>query len=135
MKTLIPIVFACIICFIACQPTKEIDLEGTWYFSEHIEGNAELNAQSKAMIKSITSIFKDGTISFKEGTVVMKSPVAGDRTGTYTAGNGVVDMEFGKSSQISLHIKNENNNLVILFNENGEDETGKIILTQKQTTF
>ena len=131
MKTLIPIVLSHIICFTACQPTKKTNIEGNWSFSEHIEGKAELNSQSKAMIKSITSIFKDGTISFKEGTVVMKSPVAGHRTGTYTVVNGVVDMEFGETSQISLHIKNENNKLVILFNENGEDETGKIILTQK----
>ncbi len=131
MKTLIPIVFFALIFATGCQPTKKINVEGNWSFSEYIEGKAELNAQNIAMIKSITSIFKDGIITFKEGTVVMKSPVAGDRTGTYTVSNGIVDMEFGETSQMSLHIKKENNNLVILFNENAEEETGKIILTQK----
>ena len=131
MKKLIPIIFLILICSIACEPAKEIKVEGNWAFSELIQGKAELNNQNKAMIKSITSLFKDGEISFKEGNVTIKSPVAGNRTGTYTVKNGIIDMEFGENSQVSLHIKNDGENLAILFSEDGENETGKIILVKK----
>ena len=40
-------------------------------------------------------------------------------------------MEFGENSQVSLHIKNDGENLAILFSEDGENETGKIILVKK----
>tara|TARA_B100001778_G_scaffold305904_1_gene284825 strand:- start:1880 stop:2275 length:396 start_codon:yes stop_codon:yes gene_type:complete len=131
MKKLIPIIFLILICSVACEPAKEIKVEGNWEFSELIQGKAELNNQNKAMIKSITSLFKDGEISFKEGNVTIKSPVAGNRTGTYTVKNGIIDMEFGENSQVSLHIKNDGENLAILFSEDGENETGKIILVKK----
>ena len=131
MKKLIPIIFLILICSLACEPAKEIKVEGNWEFSELIQGKAELNNQNKAMIKSITSLFKDGEISFKEGNVTIKSPVAGNRTGTYTVKNGIIDMEFGENSQVSLHIKNDGENLAILFSEDGENETGKIILVKK----
>ena len=131
MKKLIPIIFLILICSVACEPAKEIKVEGNWEFSELIQGKAELNNQNKAMIKSITSLFKDGEISFKEGNVTIKSPVAGNRTGTYTVKNGIIDMEFGENSQVSLHIKNDGENLAILFSEYGENETGKIILVKK----
>ena len=81
-------------------------------------------------MNSITSLFKDGTISFNKGNVNIKSPVAGNRTGTYTLKNGIIDMEFGENSQVSLHIKNDGENLAILFSEDGENETGKIILAK-----
>ena len=126
-----PIIFLILICSVACEPAKEIKVEGNWEFSELIQGKAELNNQNKAMIKSITSLFKDGEISFKEGNVTIKSPVAGNRTGTYTVKNGIIDMEFGENSQVSLHIKNDGENLAILFSEDGENETGKIILVKK----
>ena len=126
-----PIIFLILICSVACEPAKEIKVEGNWEFSELIQGKAELNNQNKAMIKSITSLFKDGEISFKEGNVTIKSPVAGNRTGTYTVKNGIIDMEFGENSQVSLHIKNDGENLAILFSEYGENETGKIILVKK----
>ena len=87
--------------------------------------------ENKAMIQSITSLFEDGKISFKEGKVSIKSPVAGNRNGTYTLKNGIIDMEFGANSQVSLHIKNDGQNLAILFNEDGENETGKIILVKE----
>ncbi|MAS52571.1 MAG: hypothetical protein CMD20_05145 [Flavobacteriales bacterium] len=131
MKKLMPIIFLILICSVACEPAKEIKVEGNWEFSELIQGKAELNNQNKAMIKSITSLFKDGEISFKEGNVTIKSPVAGNRTGTYTVKNGIIDMEFGENSQVSLHIKNDGENLAILFSEDGENETGKIILVKK----
>ena len=131
MKKLIPIIFLILICSLACEPAKEIKVEGNWEFSELIQGKAELNNQNKAMIKSITSLFKDGEISFKEGNVTIKSPVAGNRKGTYTVKNGIIDMEFGENSQVSLHIKNDGENLAILFSEDGENETGKIILVKK----
>lgn len=131
MKKLIPIIFLTLICSVACEPAKEIKVEGSWEFSELFEGKTELNNQNKAIIKSITSLFKDGEISFKEGNVTIKSPVAGNRTGTYTVKNGIIDMEFGENSQVSLHIKNDGENLAILFSEDGENETGKIILVKK----
>ena len=131
MKKLIPIIFLILICSVACEPAKEIKVEGNWEFSELIQGKAELNNQNKTMIKSITSLFKDGEISFKEGNVTIKSPVAGNRTGTYTVKNGIIDMEFGENSQVSLHIKNDGENLAILFSEDGENETGKIILVKE----
>ena len=84
------------------------------------------------MIKSITSIFKDGEISFKDGNVTIKSPVAGNRIGTYTLNNDVIDMEFGANSQISLHMKNEGENLAILFSKDGENETGKILMIKME---
>lgn len=83
------------------------------------------------MINSIVALFKDGKISFKEDNVAIKSSVAGDKSGIYTIRNGIINMEFGENSQVSLHIKNDGENLAILFSENGENETGKIILVKK----
>ena len=132
MRKLIPVVFLSIIFTIACEPAKNVEVEGNWKFSELIKGKIELNNQNKAMIKSITSIFKDGEISFKDGNVTIKSPVAGNRIGTYTLNNDVIDMEFGANSQISLHMKNEGENLAILFSKDGENETGKILMIKME---
>ena len=132
MRKLIPVVFLSIIFTIACEPTKNVEVEGNWKFSELIKGKIELNNQNKAMIKSITSIFKDGEICFKDGNVTIKSPVAGNRIGTYTLNNDVIDMEFGANSQISLHMKNEGENLAILFSKDGENETGKILMIKME---
>lgn len=134
MRTLIPIVFLALICTTSCEPPKEVKVQGNWEFSELVKGKTELNRQNKAMIKSITSLFEDGTISFNKGNVNINSPVAGNRTGTYTLKNGIIDMEFGENSQVSLHIKNDGENLAILFSEDGENETGKIILAKSETS-
>ena len=131
MKKIILNTFLVLLTVVACQSPQEIKVEGNWVFGELIEGKAELNNQNKAMIQSITSLFEDGEISFKEGKVSIKSPVAGNRNGTYTLKNGIIDMEFGANSQVSLHIKNDGQNLAILFNEDGENETGKIILVKE----
>ncbi len=131
MKKIILNTFLVLLTVVAGQSPQEIKVEGNWVFGELIEGKAELNNQNKAMIQSITSLFEDGEISFKEGKVSIKSPVAENRTGTYTLKNGIIDMEFGANSQVSLHIKNDGQNLAILFNEDGENETGKIILVKE----
>ena len=131
MKKLILLALIVSAFILACEPPNEVKVQGSWYFSELIQGKSELNNQQKAMIKSITSLFKDGKISFNEGNVKIKSPLAGNRTGTYTLNNGIIDMAFGENSQVSLHIKNDGERLAILFSEDGEDETGKIVLIKE----
>ena len=133
MKKTITILFSAVLFFAACnqEPAKKINVEGAWKFEQHIEGKAELNAQSAAMINSIVSLFKDGEVEFKEGNVNMKGPVVGNRKGTYTVKDGKLDVELGKGSQFSLHVKNEGANLIVLFNEDGDQETGKIVLVKK----
>ena len=61
----------------------------------------------------------------------MLSPKRGNRTGTYTLENGKLDMAFGDNNQVSLNVMNEENNLIVLFNEGDPEETGKIILVKK----
>lgn len=127
------VVFASVGLFFACNqaPKQPVNVEGNWTFKEHVKGNAELNTQNEAMINSIVSLFEGGTISMQEGKVNLKSPVAGDRSGTYMVNDGKLDVAFGSKSQFSLHVANQDSNLVILFNENGEAETGKIVLVKE----
>lgn len=116
--------------FMACNstPKQEVKVDGDWTFSEFVEGKAELNPQNQAMIQSIVKLFKDGSVSFKDGKINIQSPVAGKRSGTYTIEDGKLNAALGGNSQFSLHVANEAGNLVILFNEDGSQETGKIVL-------
>lgn len=131
MKKVMAFLFSAVLLFTACEPVKEVKVEGDWKFSEHVQGKAKLNPQNQAMITSIASLFIDGSISLKEGKVEMASPKGGSRKGTYTISNGKLDMAFGAKNQVSINVMNEGQNLIVLFNEGGVEETGKIVLVKK----
>lgn len=132
MKKVFFMMFSAVLLFAACEPKPElkVNVEGDWKFLEHVEGNAELNPQNQMMIKSIVSIFEDASISMKDGKISLESKGAGKRTGTYTIKNGKWDVSFGESGHLSLNVTNEKDNLIVLFNEGGAEETGKIVLTK-----
>lgn len=132
MKKIILILFGTVLILTACdqKPTKQVKVDGEWKYSEFVEGNAELDFQNKAMVNTIVSLFKDSKITMEKGIISLESPAAGSKNGTYTINNGRLDCEFGPNNQLSLHVDNEGENLIILFNENGAKETGKIILTK-----
>ena len=109
------------------QSNTTLMVEGDWKFSSFVEGNEELNAQNKAMVKSIVELFEDGTVSFYQDSIRIQSPTAGKRMGTYVIEEGKINASLGGNSQFSLNAMNEGGNLVILFNEDGATETGKII--------
>tara|TARA_B100000767_G_scaffold268192_2_gene288057 strand:- start:17 stop:418 length:402 start_codon:yes stop_codon:yes gene_type:complete len=133
MYKVIAILFSAVLLITACEPGKNVivNVEGDWKFSEYVQGKAALNPQNKSMVNAIISIFENGSISLKEGKVEMLSPKRGNRTGTYTLENGKLDMAFGDNNQVSLNVMNEENNLIVLFNEGDPEETGKIILVKK----
>lgn len=118
--------------FIACaQPAEPVKVEGDWKFKEQVEGSATLNPQEEAMITSIASLFIDGEVSMHVGVIQMKSPKRGSRKGTYTVSDGKLNAEFGASNQIILHMKNEGENLSILFGDASVEELGKIVLEKR----
>lgn len=118
--------------FMACNsaPKEPLKVEGKWNFKEFVEGTAELNPQNQAMVNTIVNMFKDGSIEMAEGKVTLVSPSAGERSGTYTVEDGKLNVKFGENSQFALHVANENGNLIILFNEDGSKETGKIVMAK-----
>lgn len=134
MKKLVFGILAATIVLLSCEgkAPKTVDVKGNWEFSKHIEGTGELSVQEQAMVKSIVSVFQDGSVNYKEdGTLTMESPRVGKRTGTYSINDGKLEQKMGENSQFILHVQNEGENLAILFNEGGDASVGKIILTKK----
>lgn len=116
---------------LACGTAKKpVQVEGDWKFKEHVEGNASLNPQNQAMVTSIVKMFENGELSLKDGNATLSSPSVGDRQGTYTVEDGKLNVKLGENSQFALHVANDNGNLIILFNEDGSKETGKIVMTK-----
>ena len=114
------------------QPANEVNVEGNWKFDKHVEGDAKLNPENKMMVQSIVNLFEGGSVSLKDGKISMKSSAAGSRKGTYTVADGKLNVQFGENSQFSLHVANQDSTgLLILFNEGGEKETGKIVLLKE----
>ncbi len=132
MKKVFALLIAVVV-FVACssEPKKELKVDGDWKFQSFVEGETKLNPQSQAMVKSILKIFEDGEVSFKEGNIEINSPGVGKRSGTYTVEDGKISAKLGENSQFVLHASNEGETLVILFNEFGEKETGKIVMAKK----
>lgn len=132
MKKAVTVILSAIVLFLtSCEgtPKKEVNVVGDWKFEQFIEGTEKLSPQSEAMVNAIVSIFKDCEVSYKaDGNVVMKSPVVGNKTGTYTLDNGKLDQQLGKGTQFVLHLTNDKEKLVILLNEEDTKETGKILL-------
>lgn len=117
--------------FVACNstPKEPVSVEGTWNYKEFVEGKTELNPQNQAMVNTIVEMFKDGSIAMSEGKVTLNSPSVGKRSGTYFVEDGKLNVKFGENSQFVLHVANEGGNLIILFNEDGSTETGKIVFS------
>ena len=118
--------------FFACnnQVQQPLSVEGDWKFKAFVPGSQELNPQNQAMVDAIVDLFKDGTVHFQGDSIRLNSPSAGQRAGTYTLEAGKINAALGGNSQFSLNALNENGNLVILFNEDGNAETGKIVLEE-----
>ncbi len=114
------------------QSSHVVNVEGDWKFDKHVEGEAKLNPENKMMVQSIVSLFEGGSMSLKGGKISMNSSEAGDRKGTYTVEDGKLNVQLGKNSQFSLHVANQDSTgLLILFNEGGEKETGKIVMLKE----
>ena len=132
MRKVVTVILSAIaLIFTSCEgaPKKEVNLVGDWKFEKFIEGTEKLSPQTKAMVKSIVSIFKDCEISYKaDGTVKMTSLEMGSKTGTYTLDNGKLDQQMGKNNQFVLHLTNDKEKLVIFFNEDETKESGRILL-------
>ena len=132
MKKVFAIIIVALV-FAACssEPKKELKVDGDWEFQSFIEGETKLNPQSQAMVKSILKMFKDGEVSFKDGNIEINSPGIGKRSGTFSVEDGKISAKLGENSQFVLHASNQEETLVILFNEFGEKETGKIVMAKK----
>jgi hypothetical protein len=127
-KTLVVLVCALLV---ACnqESDKEVHVEGNWKFEKYVEGKIELVPENEMMVKSIVNLFKGAQLSLQDGKVTMKSAAAGHRKGTYTVTDAKLHVQFSEKSQFSLHVSNQDSTrLLILFNENGEKQTGKIVL-------
>lgn len=128
---LLSVVMICISC--EGNPPKKVNIEGNWKFDEHVKGTGDLNVQHQAIVKSIVSVFENGTVNYKsDGTLTMNSPVVGKKQGTYTVNNGKLEQHMGKNSQFILHVQNEGEKLAILFNEDGDASIGKILLVKSK---
>ena len=132
MRKVVTVILSAIaLTFTSCEgvPNKEVNLIGDWKFEKFIKGTENLSPQTEAMVKSIVSIFKDCEISYKaDGTVKMTSPEVGSKTGTYTLDNGKLDQQMGKGAKFILHLTNDKEKLVILFNEDETKDIGRILL-------
>jgi len=114
------------------EPAKVVNVEGDWRFDQFVEGEAELVPENQMMVKSIVNLFDGCSMSLNDGEISLTSGVAGKREGTYTVVDGKLNVQFGANSQFSLHVENQDSTaLLILFNEGGEKETGKIVLLKQ----
>jgi hypothetical protein len=133
--TLIVAVIILILTAGACnsKTVKEVNVVGNWAFEKYVPGAVVMSPQSKAMVEAIVSVFKDCKVSYlADGKVEMSSPVIGIKSGTYTVTDGKLDQQMGKRTQFILHVKNEGEKLVVLFNEDDTENMGKIFLVAKQ---
>lgn len=132
MKKLFVVVVSLVLFACNQQVAKDVNVEGNWKFDKYVEGKAELSPENEMMVKSIVNLFEGGSMSLKDGEISMNSATAGDREGTYTVTNGKLNVQFSKNSQFSLHVANQDSTgLLILFNEDGEKQTGKIVLIKE----
>lgn len=116
---------------VACSEPIKLEVSGDWKFKEHVTGTASLNPQQQAMVTSISNLFRDGEISMHDGNISIKSPLGGNRSGTYTVKDGRLSTEFGANNQIILNDRNEGEHLVVLFGDATVDELGKLVLEKK----
>lgn len=123
MKKLILTTAMAFFLFVCSEPIK-VDVSGHWEFKEHITGTVKLNPQQLAMVNSISRLFKDGVVSMHDGNISLKSPAAGSRPVTYTVEDGKLNAEFGSNNQVILHVRNEGEDLVVLFGDANVEELG-----------